>query len=981
MSGTSDQSGRDTRAKISTKRLLCGASLAAVALAIPTAAQAQDANRNWDANGTAVGNGGTGTWNTTNSTWSPNTDGVSGPYGPWDNAQLDNAIFGGTAGTVTLGTPITVHNITFNTANYTLTGNTLTLAGTTPTITVNSGTSTIQSIIAGTAGLTKAGAGALTLSANNSFTGGVTVDAGTLTLSGSNGFTGNVNVNAGLLTLSGTNSFTGTINVNAGELATATNASLGNSANVINVAGGGILRSTGLLTGRVVNLTSGLATLYSGAGAAHFTGSGGINPISCGSCGVVIELSDMTNDFTGQARLTSNNSTGVSFRSVRNVGQSSALGAGGTIVLEGASAASYSNYTGSGDSSNRDWQMTTAGGSPTVVLRNSGSGTLTLTGNISATANTSAAFHASSADLQLLGVLSGANNGFRFIASGTNSITLGTDNTFTAGASVESGVVKVGKLADGGASSSLGAGTIITVSGSGTLSYTGGVASSNRTLSIVNGIISNDGSGALTLSGAASVAGNLTLAGSYTGADNILSGIISGSGGLINSGPATWVLSGANTRSGAITVNGGTLRGTNASSFGTVTGITVNGGTLDTGGFNLATPTLAGTGGTIALGAGTLTVAAATAQTFGGSISGSGGLTKLGSAMLTLTGTNSYTGATTINNGTVRLNFSAAGAPASNILANTSTVSMAGGTLNFLGKASTANSQTFGGLTITGGNNTISATSGTGGSMGVNFGAITRTNGLVNFVLPSSGSFTTSNLALGPWATVNGSDYADVVGGNIVAFTGYVNKDNAATWANGDIVSDQGGAANTPYTGTLAGDVALGGIKYTAAANSAVNLGGHTLSTEGSIIVAPTVGNATQTISNGNLTGGAGGGTLGVQQNSVGNGSFNIAATIVDNGGATGFAKAGAGLVTLSGANSYTGATTVSQGTLSVNSIANGGVASAIGASTNAASNLVIQGATLRYTGASATSDRGFTIETNGPIAASTIDVTQAAPT
>ena len=303
---------------------------------------------------------------------------------------------------------------------------------------------------------------------------------------------------------------------------------------------------------------------------------------------------------------------------------------------------------------------------------------------------------------------------------------------------------------------------------------------------------------------------------------------------------------------------------------------------------------------------------------------------------------------------------------------------MAGGTLNFLGKASTANSQTFGGLTITGGNNTISATSGTGGSIGVNLGAITRTNGLVNFVLPSSGSFTTSNVALGPWATVNGSDYADVVGGNIVAFTGYVNKDNANTWANGDIVSDESLPANSPYTGTLAGDVALGGIKYTAAANSLVDLGGHTLSTDGSIIVAPTVGNATQTISNGNLTGGAGGGTLGVQQNSVGSGSFNIAATIVDNGGATGFAKAGAGLVTLSGANSYTGATTVSQGTLSVNSIANGGAASAIGASANAASNLVIQGATLRYTGASAISDRGFTIETNGPIAASAIDVTQA---
>ena len=148
---------------------------------------------------------------------------------------------------------------------------------------------------------------------------------------------------------------------------------------------------------------------------------------------------------------------------------------------------------------------------------------------------------------------------------------------------------------------------------------------------------------------------------------------------------------------------------------------------------------------------------------------------------------------------------------------------------------------------------------------------------MVNFVLPSSGSFTTSNVALGPWATVNGSDYADVVGGNIVAFTGYVNKDNARRLGKRRYCQRSGRRSQSaPYTGTLAGDVALGGIKYTAAANSLVDLGGHTLSTEGSIIVAPTVGNATQTISNGNLTGGAGGGTLGVQQNSVGNGSSKL---------------------------------------------------------------------------------------------------------
>src|SRR5918992_5386079 len=76
-----------------------GASLFAVTmLALPVAAHAQQ-NRNWDANGTGLGNGGTGISNTTAATWSPNTDGISGPYTAWINATFDNAIFGGTAGT------------------------------------------------------------------------------------------------------------------------------------------------------------------------------------------------------------------------------------------------------------------------------------------------------------------------------------------------------------------------------------------------------------------------------------------------------------------------------------------------------------------------------------------------------------------------------------------------------------------------------------------------------------------------------------------------------------------------------------------------------------------------------------------------------------------------------------------------------------------------------------------------------------------
>src|SRR5205085_4688919 len=74
--------------------------------------------------------------------------------------------------------------------------------------------------------------------------------------------------------------------------------------------------------------------------------------------------------------------------------------------------------------------------------------------------------------------------------------------------------------------------------------------------------------------------------------------------------------------------------------------------------------------------------------------------------------------------------------------------------------------------------------------------------------------------------------------------------------------------------------------------------------------------------------------------------------------------------------NSYSGVTTITAGTLSVVSLANGAANSNIGASTSAATNLVLGGGTLRYTGATTSTDRGFTL-TNSTT--STIDVTTAA--
>ena len=75
---------------------------------------------------------------------------------------------------------------------------------------------------------------------------------------------------------------------------------------------------------------------------------------------------------------------------------------------------------------------------------------------------------------------------------------------------------------------------------------------------------------------------------------------------------------------------------------------------------------------------------------------------------------------------------------------------------------------------------------------------------------------------------------------------------------------------------------------------------------------------------------------------------------------------AGTGVVTLNANDTYTGNTTITSGTLQVSNIQNGGIASSLGASTNAASNLIINGGTLEAIGANGTTDRLFSLGTGG---------------
>ena len=159
-------------------------------------------------------------------------------------------------------------------------------------------------------------------------------------------------------------------------------------------------------------------------------------------------------------------------------------------------------------------------------------------------------------------------------------------------------------------------------------------------------------------------------------ADTSYAGAISGDGSLTKAGSGILTVTGVNTSTGATNVSQGTLvvGATNALSSNSAVTVAC-GATLDLTSNNQRIAGLSG-GGTVALGAATLTVNTATdtANTFDGTISGSGGLTKTGAGTLTLSGNNTYTGATVIVAGILTLG----GSSASSSMAVSS-----GATLNF----------------------------------------------------------------------------------------------------------------------------------------------------------------------------------------------------------------------------------------------------------------------------------------------------------
>ncbi|EGC7112910.1 autotransporter outer membrane beta-barrel domain-containing protein [Salmonella enterica] len=283
------------------------------------------------------------------------------------------------------------------------------------------------------------------------------------------------------------------------------------------------------------------------------------------------------------------------------------------------------------------------------------------------------------------------------VKSGDKMLTLSGANSYSGGTLISDGTLVASNV------EALGTGDVTNdavlelntggdfdnaISGSGQV-----VKSGDETLTLSG---SNTYTGGTLISGGTLVASNVEALGSgdvtndavlelNTGGD--FTNNISGSGQVVKSGDETLTLSGANSYTGGTTISGGTLIASNVEALGTgdvtdnavlelntggdfdnaISGsgqveksgddvLTLSGANSYSGGTLISDGTLVATN-VEALGSGDVTNNAVlelnTGGTFDNAISGSGQVVKSGDETLTLSGSNTYTGGTTINDGTL----------------------------------------------------------------------------------------------------------------------------------------------------------------------------------------------------------------------------------------------------------------------------------------------------------------------------------------
>ncbi|EBI0251895.1 autotransporter outer membrane beta-barrel domain-containing protein [Salmonella enterica] len=224
-------------------------------------------------------------------------------------------------------------------------------------------------------------------------------------------------------------------------------------------------------------------------------------------------------------------------------------------------------------------------------------------------------------------------NGQSLTKTGAGTLILNAENTYTGSTTISEGTLIATNV------EALGTGNVTdnatlemntggdfdnAISGSGQV-----VKSGDETLTLSG---ANSYTGGTTISGGTLVASNVEALGTGDITDNAtlelnaggdFANNIGGTGSVVKSGDKTLTLSGSNTYTGGTTISGGTLVASNVEALG-------SGDVTDNATLELST------GGD-----------------FANNIGGTGSVVKSGDKTLTLSGTNSYTGGTTINDGTL----------------------------------------------------------------------------------------------------------------------------------------------------------------------------------------------------------------------------------------------------------------------------------------------------------------------------------------
>ena len=547
--------------------------------------------------------------------------------------------------------------------------------------------------------------------------------------------------------------------------------------------------------------------------------------------------------------------------------------------------------------------------------------------------------------------------GGTFNKVGTGRMVFGVFNG-TGELTQSGGVINVGGASEGfviGAYGAQGVGTY-TLS-SGTLSVTSGLlsignAGGRGTFTMTGGLvqktspqdfeIGEGGAGSMTVTGGLVdiQAGDLAIG--KWGASGTLA--IGGSG-IVQAGNVVFSKN-APTPSATLTLNaGGLLRAARISSANATgtTQLIFDGGTLAATGNE---PAFMGGLSSAQIDAGGATIdSQAFNVTMAQPLSGAGSLTKVGSGTLTMTGAGSYSGPTTVSQGGLTLTTAHTGGGAVTVASGaTLGVTVAGSVDSQLalsslglgaGSSLTIDLASFGNPSVAP-LNVLGGLTTSGGSTVINFASGAPATGTVPLV--SYGSLNAFNFTLGTLPTGMSASLVNNTAANRIDLS--ISSIPIRRWQGNVSAAWDTTTSNWVATFSGPGPSAVftngdGPILFTDEATGPTAV---TLNTT----VQPLATSFTNNTLPYSLTGT---GTI---------------------GGSGGLTKSGAAALTLGTRNTYTGATRLEGGTTSVAVLANGGVASGIGASTAAPGNLVFAGGALEYTGTSVTTTRGFTLSGSG---------------